>query len=126
MVSRPLPLFARSRMRLGQDRSLTGALRRLADQRSTVGVARGHKGRGHVAAEQRDVGDMRAVTDGEGARRNGRSCRNSPTSSSHRNRYSTSLTVIDHVHPDKCDAKSGNAGALRSRNAPHLLFEIFD
>ena len=46
---------------------LGGSVCGLADQRSTVAVAGGHKVAGHVAAEQRDVGHVRAVADGEGA-----------------------------------------------------------
>jgi hypothetical protein len=39
MVSRPLHLFARSRMRLGHHRHLGRSVRRFANQRAAVAVA---------------------------------------------------------------------------------------
>ena len=67
MVSRSLYLFARSRVRLGQHRSLAGGLCRLADQRSAVAVACSCEGGGHVAAEERDVGHVRTIANRKGA-----------------------------------------------------------
>ena len=62
-----LPTPPRSAVRLGHQWALDRGLRRFADQRSAVTVARGHEGRGHVAAQQRDVGHVHAVADREGA-----------------------------------------------------------
>ena len=63
------PPLQQQASRVGQrdDGALVRAVRRFADQRAAVTVAGGDETRGHVAAQQGDVGHVHTVADRERA-----------------------------------------------------------